>query len=213
METWQRVIRVVRCRKLSLSLVNAAVAIAVASTAAAQNSSFLPDFSATEVAHVRGREVAWKVYRSGLNFRVEPAPGTALIYLTASKTVYRVMFNGTQCIETKGIQTQMMISPLQLMSGVKVQRRSAGTEVVEGHACKVEDVAVTAVDGKTTRFKVWEATDLKEIPVKIELHSDRGESTTTYRDIAEGTPDAALFKPPKNCKPFEKTYQIAPPEK
>jgi hypothetical protein len=40
----------------------------------------------------------------------------------------------------------------------------------------VENVAVTAADGKTTRFKLWEATDLKGIPVKIELHTDRGES-------------------------------------
>jgi hypothetical protein len=214
MEMWRQAIGLARCRKLSLNLINVAVAIATGSTGAAQTSVFLPDFSATEIAHVRGREVASKVYRSGLNFRAEPAPGIAMIYVAATNTIYRVMFNGTQCIETKGIEAHSVSSPLQLLSGAKVERRSGeGTEVIDGHTCKVENVTVTAADGTTTWFTLWEATELTGTPVKLELHSDRGSLTTTYRDIAVGTPDAALFTPPKTCKPFEKTYQIAPPGK
>jgi hypothetical protein len=213
MEARQQIIRPGRFSKLSLSLMTAAMAIAMASTAVAQNSSFLPDFSATEIAHVRGRDIASKVYLSGLNFRAEPAPGSAFIYLSANNTMYRVMFHGTQCVETAGKQAPIVINPLQLLSGVKVQRTPSGTEVIEGHPCKIENVVVTAADGKSTRFKLWEATDLKGIPVKMELFADRGEHITTYRDIVVGTPDAALFTPPKNCKPFEKTYQIAPPGK
>jgi hypothetical protein len=191
-------------------------AIAAASTALAamgQDSLALPDFSATEVAHVRGREVASKVYRSGLNFRAEPAPGIATIYLASSNTIYSLMFNGTQCIATRGIEAHSVSSPLQLLSGAKVERRAGGTEVIYGHNCNIENVTVTAGDGKVNRFTLWEATELKGIPLKIELHSDRGSLTTTYRDIVASRPDAALFRPPSNCKPFEKTYQIAPPPK
>jgi len=189
------------------------VAPAVISIASPQNSLILPDFSATEIAHVRGRQIVSKVYSSGKNFRAEPAPGVATIYLTASDTIYRVLLNGTQCIETKGIKMHSMSSPLQLLSGTKIERRSGGTEVIDGHSCHVENVTVTAADGTTTWFTLWESAELKGIPIRIDLHSDRGSLTTTYRDIAVGTPDVALFAPPSNCKPFEKTYQIAPPGK
>jgi hypothetical protein len=198
-----------RGAKLSLCLMNSALIIAASSTAIARESWSLPDFSATEIMHVRGRQVGWKVYHSGSNFRVEMAPGEAFIYPSAADKVYRVMLKGTQCIETPARQSRRM-SPLQLLSGTKVKRTSAGTAVVDGHACKVENVTVTGADGKTTRLKLWEAQDLKGVPVKIELRSGLGVSVTTYRDIVPGKPSAALFKPPNNCKPFEKTYQIAP---
>ena len=200
-------------RKPFLSLMTVAMTIAVASTAIAQNSLTLPDFSATEIAHVRGRAVTSKVYRSGVNFRAEPAPGVATIYLTASDTIYSLMFNETQCIETKGITAHSVSSPLQLLSGAKLERNYGGTDIIDGHTCKVDNVTVTAADGTRNWFTLWEAIELKGTPVKIEFHSTRGSLTTTYRDIALGTPNPALFVPPKNCKPFEKTYQIAPPGK
>lgn len=209
----QKVIGLGRSRKLALSLVSAAMAILVASMAIAQESLILPDFSATEVANIRGREVASKVYRAGANFRADPSPEIATIYLAANHTMYKLMFHGTQCVETTSIPPHALSSPLQLLSGVKVTRQSGETAVVDGHPCKVENVEVTAADGRTTRFKLWEATDLKGVPVKIEMHTDRGQLTTTYRDIVVGTPDRALFTPPKNCIPFEKTYQAAPPNK
>jgi hypothetical protein len=176
-----------------------------------QNASFLPDFSATEIQQISGREIASKIYLSGLNFRSESAPGYATIDLPSRNMRYRI-FNHTNCIEIPG-RAKIVASPLQLFSGQKMERKPGGTEVVEGHPCKVEDVLVTAADGVTTRLKLWEATDLKGAPVKIELFSGRGALITTYRDIVEGIPDPALFTPPKNCRPFEKTYQIAPPEK
>jgi hypothetical protein len=190
-----------------------AAALAAVPAAIAQDSFVLPDYSATEVAHVRGRLISYKIYHSGLNFRADPSPELAMIYVPAQDTVYRLMFKGTQCIEFKGIRPQPVNSPLQLLSEGKVKRTPDGTEVAEGHTCKVENVAVTKADGTIYRFKLWEATDLKGIPVRIDLQSGPGIITTTYQDIKPQTPDPALFTPPKNCKPFEKTYQIAPPEK
>jgi len=200
-------------RQRALSLTIAAIAVAIASTSGAQTSSFLPDFSATEVTYVTGREITSKVYLSGVNFRSEPMPGVASIYLTGSHKLYRTMSHGTGCFKITGSAPHQVISPLRPLFGVKVQRASSGTEVIDGHPFKVENVEVTAAGGKTTRLKLWEATDLKGAPVRIEAHTPRGEFTTTYRDIVVGTPDAALFTPPKNCVPFEKTYEIVPPGK
>src|SRR6516225_4547819 len=105
MDTRRHLIRYVRHGGL-ISALTAAAAAAMMSAAMAQDSFALPDFSATEIAHVRGRQIASKVYHSGLNFRAEPAPGVATIYMPARDTTYTLMFNGTQCIETKGIRLQ-----------------------------------------------------------------------------------------------------------
>jgi hypothetical protein len=196
-----------------IGALTAAIAVAIVSTAIAQDSFVIPDFSATEIAHVRGRQIAYKIYHSGSNFRFELSPEVALLYMPARDTVYRLMFKGTQCIETKGVCPRPVSSPLQLLTEGKVKRTPIGTEVVEGHTCKVESVSVTAADGTLHWFKVWEATDLNGIPVRVDLQSGASVVTTTYQDIKPQTPDPALFKPPANCKPFEKTYQIAPPEK
>ena len=201
-------------KKLSLGLLALlTMSIVAASFANALESLTLPDFSATEVSNIGGREVSSKIYRSGVNFRFDQSSEIATIYLNASHTMYRLMFRGTQCIETPSIPQRALGSPLQLLSGVKVTRQFNGTAVVEGHRCKVEKVEVTAADGKTTRFKLWEATDLKGVPLKIEMQTERGQLTTTYRDIVLGTPDATLFTPPTNCIPFDKTYTVAPMNK
>jgi hypothetical protein len=196
-----------------IGALTAATVIATVSATIAQDSFVLPDFSATEVAHVRGRQIAYKIYHSGSNFRVDLSPELAMLYMPARDTVYRLMFKGTQCIETKGVHPQPISSPLQLLSDGKAKRTLVGTEVVDGHNCKVESVSVTGADGTMHWFKVWEASDLKGIPIRVDLKSGPGVVTTTYKDIKPQAPAPALFTPPANCKPLEKTYQIAPPEK
>jgi hypothetical protein len=196
-----------------IAVLIAAAAIVMASAAIPEDSFVLPDYSATEVAHVRGREIAYKIYHSGSNFRIDFSPELAVLYMPARDAVYRLMFKSTQCIETQGTRPRPVSGPLQLLAESKVKRAPIGTEVAEGHYCKVESVSTTAADGTMHQFKVWQATDLKGIPVRVDLQSGAGVVTTTYRDIKLATPDSALFTPPANCKPFEKTYQIAPPEK
>src|SRR5512146_1139721 len=105
----------IRGAKLPLGLMSAALMIAGSSTAIARETWSLPDFSATEVMHLNGRQAAWKVYHSGSNFRVEMAPGEAFIYASASNKVYRGMLKGTQCIATPARQSRPM-SPLQLVA-------------------------------------------------------------------------------------------------
>jgi hypothetical protein len=207
----KKTIRLVWRAKLSVGLMSVALMVAAASsTAIAREAWSLPDFSATEVRHLGGGQMTWKVYHSGSNFRVEMAPGEAFIFASSADKVYRVLLKGTQCIETPAKQARPM-SPLQLLSGAeKVQRKPTGTDVVEGHACKVENVTVTGADGTKTALKVWEAQDLKGMPLKIELHSGLHVLVTTYRDIVVGAPAKALFKRPDNCKPFDKMYRIAP---
>ncbi len=132
MDRQRQFIRHIRRGSL-IGALTAATAVAMASVAVAQDSFVLPDFSATEVAHVRGREIAYQIYHSGSNFRVDLSPQLAVLYMPARDTVYRLMFKGTQCIETKGVRPRPVSSPLQLLSDGKAKRTLIGTEVVDGH--------------------------------------------------------------------------------
>jgi hypothetical protein len=106
-------------------------------------------------------------------------------------------------------QAKMLPSPLELILGRIVKRTSAGSEVVDGHPSRIEEVMVVEPDGKTVESRVWEAEDLKGIPVKIESHLDGVTLRATYRDIVIGPPDEVLFRVPERCIPFEKMGQVA----
>ena len=177
------------------------------SAAQASSAWSFPDFSARQVFEAGGEEVSYKVYRSGSRVRIETNSKLAILYDVPNDHVYRLTIypNGKQgCISMTMAQAQMLPSPLALLFGVKVKRTPAGTAIVDGRACDVEDVEVTTADGKTVKSRVWGAKDLKGVPVKIESQLPQFKLTTSYRDVAVGSPDAALVTPPGDCVPFDK---------
>jgi hypothetical protein len=80
---------------------------------------------------------------------------------------------------------------------------------VHGNSTRIEDVTVVGIDGKAIESRVWEAEDLKGIPVRIESYIKGVTLRAIYRDIVIGTPDKALFEVPHRCTPFEKMWQVA----
>jgi len=171
-----------------------------------------PDFSATQVIRGARYDMPMKVYRFGSSVRVERTAALITLYVPASSRVYdlTVYPDGRRhCVVMTPSQANMLPSPLELLYGTKVTRTPAGTEVVEGHTCRVESVVVARPGGKTIQSKVWEAEDLKGVPVKIESQlPEGGKLTAVYRDIVLGAPDKALMTPPDKCTPFEKMGQV-----
>ena len=134
------------------------------------------------------------------------------LYMPSKSRVYNLTTypdHTHQCVVMKPEQAKMLPSPLELLEGSEVKRTAAGREVVEGHPCKVENVLVKRPDGSTVESKVWEAQDLKGIPVKIESRIGELTLSAVYRDISVETPDQNLFTIPEKCTPFEKTWQVA----
>ena len=171
-----------------------------------------PNFSATQVFSARRADMTMKVYRSGSSVRVERSGAIATLYMPASSKVYNLTVypdKSHQCVAMNPEQAKMLPSPLELILGQIVKRTPAGSEVVDGHSTKIEDVTVVEPDGKTVESRVWEAEDLKGIPVKIESHLDGVTLRATYRDIVIGAPDEVLFRIPDQCIPFEKMGQVA----
>jgi hypothetical protein len=62
---------------------------------------------------------------------------------------------------------------------------------------------VTDNQGKKYESLVWNATDMKNFPVKIET-TDQGHTTTMlFKDVKFSKPDAALFQPPADFKKYD----------
>src|SRR5215472_7675076 len=131
--------------------------------------------------------------------------------LNASLIVYNMVEypdGKRSCVVATEQQLMMVPSPLELLFGSKAKRSPEGSEVVEGHPSKVEKVVVTRSDGTIIESRVWEAEDLKGVPVKIiSKHPGVATFTAIYRDIVLGTPEKVLVSPPDKCTPYEQMWQ------
>jgi len=195
-------------RKLTLGCLT----LTLGGLAAAQEQSKYPDFSATQVFESRKGEMKTKVYRSGQNVRMERGTALSTLYTPADKKVYNLTTypdHSHQCVSMTPEQARMLPSPLQLIQGKVLTRKAAGSEIVEGHKTRIEDVTVMQLNGKTVKSRVWHAVDLQNIPVKIESYFTRATLTAYYREIHVGAPDKALFQVPEVCTPFEKMGEVA----
>ena len=159
-------------------------------------------FSATVVmsgmpTHGREGQGDMKIYRSGDKMRTSMPGGAGYMIMELSQhTGYMVMSNG-MCMQ---MTPQGQSNPFSQAQNATIERSPAGTDTVDGHACKVENLTVTPRDGQPSKMKVWEAEDLKGFPIKIEMQSTRGPVTIEYKDVSLNEPDASLFSHPENCR-------------
>jgi len=182
--------------------------LSLALTAQAQNPfDTFKQFSSTMVmsgipTHAGEGQGGMKIYRSGDKMRTE-LPGGVGYTITdlTQRTTYMVMGNG-MCMQTTA---QGQPNPFAQARNATVERSPAGTETVDGHTCKVENVTVTPQNGQPSKMKLWEAEDLKGFPIKIEVQSSRGPVTVAYKDVSFSEPAASLFTHPENCRPMPGT--------
>ena len=77
----------------------------------------------------------------------------------------------------------------------KVEKTRLAAETIDGHACIKSKVTVS--DGNDLQESiVWNATDLKDFPIKIELKQAEGTVVIQYKDIKLSKPDAKQFDTP-----------------
>jgi hypothetical protein len=81
---------------------------------------------------------------------------------------------------------------------------SAAKESVEGHACKIENLRFVnshVNPAVTVEMKIWEAEDLKDFPVKTEVHDLTTDHryTIRYSEVDLQPPDPKLFVHPEKC--------------
>ncbi len=169
--------------------------------AQAQNPFEVKQFSATvvmsgaPVAKARAMTGDMKIYRSGDKMRTSMGSMGYMVMDLTQHMNYMVMNN--MCMQ---ISRPTQQNPFSEAQDATIERSPAGTDTVDGHACKVENITVTPHNGQPTKMKVWEAQDLKGFPVKVEMQSSRGPVTLEYKDISLDEQPASLFTHPDNCQ-------------
>ena len=85
----------------------------------------------------------------------------------------------------------------------KIETTELGKETVDGHPCVKTKVVVTDDNGKSHEFTVWNATDLKKFPVKIDTGDGGHAVTMLFKDVKLSKPEASLFDPPADFQHYD----------
>jgi len=94
----------------------------------------------------------------------------------------------------------------------KIDSTPLGSETVDGHACQKNKVTVSGADGDKHEAIVWNASDLKNFPVKMQMMQAGVTTLMKYSNIKFDKPDAKLFDAPVGFDKYdsmEKMMQAA----
>jgi outer membrane lipoprotein-sorting protein len=111
-----------------------------------------------------------------------------------------LVYPGMQAYVENPLQDPETTTPA---SDYKVETTELGKETVDGHPCVKNKVVMTDKEGNQHESTVWNATDLKNFPVKIEQIVQGNETTMTFKDIALAKPAASLFDPPSDYTKYD----------
>ena len=89
----------------------------------------------------------------------------------------------------------------------EIKTEPLGEETVNGHKCKKNKVTVTE-DGKSQVVFTWNATDLKDFPVRIEVSDVSNKVIMDYSDIKMEKPEAKLFEAPAGYTRYENVQAL-----
>jgi hypothetical protein len=80
--------------------------------------------------------------------------------------------------------------------GLKLEKSSLGTETLDGHPCVKNKVAVKSGKEPVLEAVVWNATDLKDFPIQIEMKEKDRTVRMHFSDVRFVKPDANQFEVP-----------------
>jgi Domain of unknown function (DUF4412) len=99
-----------------------------------------------------------------------------------------------------------------LNKDLHVQKTRLGRETIDGHPCDKNKVIVTDEKGARHEAIVWNATDLKDFPIKMQINQKDATVVMHYKEIQLTKPDARQFEPPAGYTKhdsMEKLMQVA----
>jgi hypothetical protein len=85
----------------------------------------------------------------------------------------------------------------------KIEKTAVGKETIDGHACVKNKVVMTDDKGKKQEITVWEATDLKDFPIKVQMTEQGQNIVMQYKDIQFTKPEAKQFDIPDGFAKYD----------
>jgi hypothetical protein len=81
-------------------------------------------------------------------------------------------------------------------TNVVLNTAGAIREEANGHPCRQIEAVVQSNDGSSARFKIWEAVDAKDFPVRIQTAPGPRQTTLNFTDLRLELPPPEVFGPP-----------------
>jgi hypothetical protein len=116
------------------------------------------------------------------------------------KKVACLLYPGLQAYLETPMQDASLTGP---ESDFKVESVELGKETIDGHPCVKNKVVVTDKDGAKHESTVWNATDFKSFPLKIEATEEGRSLTLLFIDVQLAKPDGGQFDPPADFKRYD----------
>jgi hypothetical protein len=86
----------------------------------------------------------------------------------------------------------------------KMETTKLGEETIDGHDCVKNKVVVTGPDGVPHESTVWNASDLKKFPIKIQTSTGQGAvMVMLFKDVKMDKPDASQFELPSDYTKYD----------
>lgn len=108
------------------------------------------------------------------------------------KNVTYVIYPGIQSYQT----IPLAKGEAEAQKGLKVEKSQLGKATLDGHHCVKNKVTITGEKGVVLEATTWNATDLKDFPVQIEMHQKRDTVRMHFTQIRLTKPDAKEFDLP-----------------
>ena len=83
-----------------------------------------------------------------------------------------------------------------------LQKTELGKETIEGHATTKNKVVLKDDQGNEQEATVWNASDLKDFPVRIQTVTEGVPSTVTFKNVELTKPEESLFTPPADYQKY-----------
>jgi len=91
----------------------------------------------------------------------------------------------------------------------KVEKTEQGKETVEGHPCVKNKVVVTDSKGQTSEALVWNATDMKDFPVQVQMKEKNNTIIMLYKDVKLAKPAADRFEVPAGYTTYKDMQEFS----
>jgi hypothetical protein len=83
-----------------------------------------------------------------------------------------------------------------MMDDSKIEKTPVGKEKIDGHDCEKNKMTVVGRDGAKHDVMVWNAADMKNFPIQMEMSENGNTVSMKYSDVKLEKPDTKVFDPP-----------------